>query len=85
MRARKKTNVRYFRERRNGRLGLQKYPKGSQLGVPIPLQLNISGARIIRLIAGGMYMPLPALMASHRPSLGHSMPLTQKAIYMCGV
>ncbi|KAF5351928.1 hypothetical protein D9756_007455 [Leucocoprinus leucothites] len=41
-------------ERANGRLGLKQYPEGTQVGVPFPVQLDIPGARIVKLIAGGM-------------------------------
>ncbi|THV05547.1 RCC1/BLIP-II [Dendrothele bispora CBS 962.96] len=38
----------------NGRLGLPRFPKTTLEDVPFPLQLQIPGARIVSLVAGGM-------------------------------
>ncbi|XP_006460919.1 hypothetical protein AGABI2DRAFT_221227 [Agaricus bisporus var. bisporus H97] len=41
-------------EAENSRLGLRQYPGSRSAGVPFPVQLDIPGANIIKLIAGGM-------------------------------
>ncbi|KAJ3569626.1 hypothetical protein NP233_g4934 [Leucocoprinus birnbaumii] len=49
-----KPRVYVWGDRANGRLGLKQYPEGTNVGVPFPMQLDIPGISIIKLIAGGM-------------------------------
>lgn len=46
----------YPSNKENGRLGLTKLPRSTQQHVPFPTELRIPGARIVSLIAGGMYV-----------------------------
>lgn len=45
-----------LRDRANKRLGLKRYPENSEMGVPFPIQLDMPGTSIVKLIAGGMYV-----------------------------
>ncbi|KXN90148.1 SCF-associated factor 1 [Leucoagaricus sp. SymC.cos] len=49
-----KPRVYVWGERANGRLGLKQYPEQTRVGVPFPVQLEMPGTSIVRLIAGGM-------------------------------
>ncbi|PFH46985.1 hypothetical protein AMATHDRAFT_153212 [Amanita thiersii Skay4041] len=40
-------------DRRNGRLGLSKFPSNSSVGVSFPVRLRLPGVRIVDIVAGG--------------------------------